>query len=67
MLTTVSEGIRGQAEKSPVKHMLESRPFRVDTGSEKLMAAFTKLRVEFDSLGYGVPAEIAAAPHRVDM
>lgn len=67
MLTTVSEGIRGRAERIPAKRSPEILPFKVDASSEKLLAAFTKLRVEFDSLGYGVPAEIAAAPHRVDM
>ena len=63
----MSEGTRSRAERIPVKRSPEIRPFHVDTSSEKLLAAFTKLRAEFNSLGYGVPAEIAAAPHRVDM
>lgn len=63
----VSQGLKNRAEKRPVKHITEFRPFYRDTSSERLLPAFTKLRVEFDRLGYGVPAEIAAAPYRVDM
>jgi hypothetical protein len=68
MLLTVSDGLRSRAEQKPVKRLPEIRPFHVEKlNSEKLLSAFTQLRVEFDSLGFGVPAEIAAAPHRVDM
>jgi hypothetical protein len=68
MLETLSEGQRGRAEGTPVKRSSDANlcaPAR--QSGEALQKAFTLLRVEFSNLGYGVPAEIAAAPHRVDM
>lgn len=67
MLRMISEEMKCQAEKKPVKQLSDIPPFSVAKKQETLLSSFTKLRVELNSLGFGVPDDIAAAPHRVDM
>ena len=44
----------------------EVMPF-ARSNKSSMLRPFNKLRGEFVSLGYGVPPEVAAKPHRMDL